>query len=174
IVTPNFFSVLGSRAAVGRTFGTDDSTQGNHRLAVVSHAYWQNELGGDASVIGRSVTANRIPFTVVGIMPPDFALPREAELWVTPQADVPEHAVGGSFDFAGRGNYLRTLIGRLAPGVTVAQVEAEITSILSQLPNPNQVQRRSEEHTSELQSRENLVCRLLLEKKKHFTTYQRP
>lgn len=142
IVTPNFFSVLGSRAAVGRTFGTDDSTQGNHRLAVVSHAYWQNELGGDTSVIGRTVTANRIPFTVVGIMPPDFALPREAELWVTPQADVPEHAVGGSFDFAGRGNYLRTLIGRLAPGVTVAQAEAEITSILSQLPNPNQVQRR--------------------------------
>ncbi len=141
IVTPNFLPVLGARATVGRTFTADDARQNTNRLAVVSHSYWQTQLGGNASIIGQTVTANRIPFTVVGIMPPDFAFPREAQLWVTPATDVPEQAVGQTLDFAGRGNYVRTVIGRLAPDATARDAEAELSSILAQLPNPNQVQR---------------------------------
>ncbi len=141
IVTPNFLSVLGARATLGRTFTAADAKQNTNRLAVVSHRYWQTELGGAASIIGQTVTVNRIPFTVVGVMPPDFAFPREADFWVTPSTDVPEHALGQSFDFAGRGNYLRTIVGRLAPHATARDAEAELTSILSQLPNPNNLQR---------------------------------
>jgi Acidobacterial duplicated orphan permease len=141
IVTPNFFSVLGTRATFGRTFTAADPQPNTNRLAVVSHSYWQTELGGAASVIGQTVTANRIPFTIVGVMPPDFAFPREADFWVTSATDVPEHALGQSFDFAGRGNYLRTIVGRLAPHATARDAEAELTSILSQLPNPNNIQR---------------------------------
>ncbi|HYG68902.1 MAG TPA: ABC transporter permease, partial [Anaeromyxobacteraceae bacterium] len=141
VVTPNFFSTLGAPATLGRAFASSDATQPANRLAVVSHSYWQTQLGGSASIIGQTVTVNRIPFTVVGVMPPDFAFPREAQLWVTPAADVPEHAVGQSLDFAGRGNYLRTVVGRLAPHATAREAEAELTSILGQLPNPNQVQR---------------------------------
>ena len=141
IVTPNFLSVLGARAATGRTFTTDDANQNTNRLAVVSHTYWQTELGGSTSVIGQTITANRTPFTIVGIMPPDFAFPREADLWVTPSTDVPEHALGQTFDFAGRGHYLRTIVGRLAPHATAREAEAELASILSQLPNPNNIQR---------------------------------
>ena len=142
IVTPNFFSTLGASAAVGRAFTPADTAQPANRFAVVSHRYWQTQLGGDPAILGQTVTANRIPFTVVGIMPPDFAFPREAQLWVTPAADVPEQALGQTLDFAGRGNYLRTVIGRLAPGATAPAAEAELASALEQLPNPNQVQRR--------------------------------
>ncbi len=141
IVTPNFLSVLGTRATVGRTFTATDAQQNPNRLAVVSHTYWQTELGGSADIIGQTVTANRIPFTVVGVMPPDFAFPREADFWVSPATDIPEHALGQSFDFAGRGHYLRTVVGRLAPHATARDAEAELASILSQLPNPNRLQR---------------------------------
>ncbi len=142
IVTPNFFTTLGSHAIIGRTFRADVNTSSENRLAVVSYRFWQSRLGGETSAIGRTVTLNRVPFTVVGVMPPDFALPREADLWVTPSADVPEHAIADTRDFAGRGNYLRTIIGRLAPGISVAAAENEVVAALEALPNPNQLQRR--------------------------------
>lgn len=141
IVTPNFFSVLGSRPLVGRTFSANASDHRSNRLAVVSHSYWQMQLGANPAIIGQTITANRIPFTVVGVMPPDFSLPREAQMWVTPAAEVPEHALGETLDFAGRGNYLRTVLGRLAPGVSAHEGEAELTAALGQLPNPNRIQR---------------------------------
>ena len=114
VVTRNFFSVLGSRAAVGRAFTEGDATNAPGRLVVLSHAFWQSRFGGDATTVGKSITLNGIPFTIVGVMPLDFDFPREASLWATPAEIVPEDAIGQTRrDFAGRGNYLRTLVGRL-------------------------------------------------------------
>ena len=143
IVTPNFFSVLGARAARGRTFlATAVHTGANGRQAMLSYRYWQSRFGGDPAIIGQSLTLNHVAFTVVGVMPADFEFPREAQFWVTPDHDVPENAIGVlDVDFGGRGNYLRTMLGRLKPGVSRAQAEQEAAALIGRLPNPNQAQR---------------------------------
>jgi putative ABC transport system permease protein len=144
VVTPNFFTVVGSNAVVGRAFSGSDARAGEGRLAVISHDYWQSQFGGSAEVVGQSLTANGVAFTIVGVMAPDFDFPREASLWVTPATDVPETAIGQpTSDFSGRGAALRTIVGRLATGVTLAQAESELRQTLAALPNPNQVQRAS-------------------------------
>ncbi|HEX2862551.1 MAG TPA: ABC transporter permease [Lacunisphaera sp.] len=142
VVTPNFFSVLGAKPALGRVFSADDAPVGGPRLVTLSHDFWQSHFGGSHDVIGQTITANQVPFTIVGVMSPDFDFPREAQFWATPAADVPEDAIGQApMNFSGRGGSLRTVIGRLAPGVTVAQAQSELRNVLAQLPNPNQVQR---------------------------------
>jgi putative ABC transport system permease protein len=142
VVSPNFFTVLGSEAAVGRIFSAHDKNRAHGRLATISYRYWKDRLGGDPAIIGRSINVNRVPFTVVGVMPPDFAFPREAQFWVTPAADIPEHAIGQApLDFSGRGNYLRTIVGRLAPGVSREQAELELAPLVERLPNPNRIPR---------------------------------
>ncbi|HWA28953.1 MAG TPA: ABC transporter permease [Lacunisphaera sp.] len=142
VVTPNFFAVLGSEALHGRTFSPTDVSAGAPRLATIAHDYWISHFGGDHSVLGRTIIANHVPFTVVGVMPPDFDFPREAQLWVMPATDVPETAIGQpEMDFSGRGGNLRTIFGRLAPGVTASQAAGELKSVFARLPNPNQVKR---------------------------------
>ncbi len=142
VVSPNFFSMLGSHAVVGRTFSPADVGNATGRLAVLSHSYWQSRFGGDPAIIGQTITLNNVPFTVVGVMPADFEFPREAHLWVTPAAIVPENAIGQPvLDFSGRGNYLRTILGRLKPGVTFAQAEKELAALVGRLPNPNAAKR---------------------------------
>lgn len=84
VVLPNFFSVLGANALLGRTFSASDPSLAHGRLATGSHDYWQAHLGGDPDILGQTLTANGVAFTVVGVMPPDFDFPREAQLWVTP------------------------------------------------------------------------------------------
>src|SRR5688572_8353404 len=144
VVTSNFFQVVGSSATLGRVFSTADASAGAGRLAVVSHDYWQSHFGGSFDVVGRTITTNGVIFTIVGVLAPDFDFPREAQLWVTPATDVPEAAIGQApMDFSGRGNNLRTFVGRLAPGVSVPQAEDELRRVLASLPNPNQVERAS-------------------------------
>lgn len=142
IVTPNFFSLLGTPASLGRVFSVNDTHEGRSgRLATVAYDYWQTRLGGSPEIIGQTLVLNQIPFTVVGIMPPDFEFPRETQVWVTPETDVPETSIGFFDDVRGRGNYLRTILGRLAPGVTWQQAQDELTRLVATLPNPNRVHR---------------------------------
>ncbi|HEU4936995.1 MAG TPA: ABC transporter permease, partial [Vicinamibacterales bacterium] len=77
IVTSNFFDVLGVPMAVGRSFTTNEAAAEIHPdLAIVSHGFWQRRLGGDAAIVGRSLTFNGRPYTVLGVLPADFkALP---------------------------------------------------------------------------------------------------
>jgi predicted permease len=77
IVTANFFDVLGSPAAIGRTFTASEAAAEQHPdVAVISHGFWQRRFGGDAGIIGQSVTFNGRPYTVLGVLPADYkALP---------------------------------------------------------------------------------------------------
>lgn len=143
IVTHNFFSMLGAKAVKGRVFtpaDASDSTSG--RLIALSHRMWQNRLGGDPAIIGQVLLLNKVPFTVVGVMPADFEFPRDAMFWTTPAAGVPETVIGlVPGDIGGRGQYLRTILGRLRPGVSQAQAEKELASLVEQLPNPHHAKR---------------------------------
>lgn len=148
IASPNLFSVLGAQAYIGRVFTTADQLSGAGRLAVLSHRYWQNSLGGDRSIIGQSIILNNVSFNVVGIMPPDFDFPGQVNYWVTPANDVPESRIGitpgferGGVDNLGRGNRLRTIVARLKPGVPIAVAEKELVSLAQGLPNPALIKR---------------------------------
>jgi len=88
-VSGNFFSVLGAKAALGRTLGPDYDRPGAPTAGVISHALWQQRFGRDASVLGRSVVIDGQPLTIVGVMPPEFGFPRGAQLW-TPLANDPQ------------------------------------------------------------------------------------
>ena len=144
IVSPNFFSMLGSRAAVGRTFASADTSAGaSGRLAVLAHSYWQTRFDGSPAIIGETVILNNVPFTVVGIMPEDFVFPRDVQAWVTPVAVVPEDAIGQpTSNIGGRGNNLRTILARLKPGTSLEQAEMELAALVGHLPNPNAVKRQ--------------------------------
>ena len=83
LVTGNFFGLLGAQPAIGRTFGTAEGTAGNNQVMVLSHRLWQRRFGSDPNIVGQPITANGRPFTVVGVMRPEFSFqgPRY-QLWV--------------------------------------------------------------------------------------------
>ncbi len=77
IVTSNFFDVLGTSIAIGRAFTAGDAAAEAHPyVAVISHGFWERRLGGDVNVVGRTLTFNGRPYTVLGVLPADYtALP---------------------------------------------------------------------------------------------------
>lgn len=82
-VTPGFFSLLGTRPALGRTFSPDDERRGAPPVAVISHAFFMKHFGGDPSAIGRTITIDSTPTTVIGVMPRGFAYPNfGGESWL--------------------------------------------------------------------------------------------
>lgn len=125
-----FFPMLGVKPLLGRTFGADDPAD----VAVVSEAFWRRELDGDRSAIGRSVTLDGKPFTVLGVMPASFQFPYSAasllpgvaaeartELWIP--VDPP----------LGEQSRVSGVTGRLKPGVTLEAAQSEIGVISARL-----------------------------------------
>jgi predicted permease len=116
--TASFFETLGVRAKMGRTFTSDDETHGCS--IVVAHKFWTSVLGADPSLVGRSVTLNQKPCTILGVMPEEFSFfPAETLAWIL---------LGPGFapnqDKMGVG-----IFARLKPGVTIAQAQAELRSL---------------------------------------------
>jgi len=147
IVTGNYFNVIGARPLVGRTFVPDeDRTPGAKLVAVLGYGEWQTRFGGDASIVGRTISLNGQQFTVVGVMPKGFkgtnAIGAPA-LWV-PYMTY-QQTVNGFFLELITPDQRRGLVfnvtGRLKPGVTVKQAEANLKTIAKQLeqeyPNEN-------------------------------------
>ncbi len=130
VVTKGFFEILGTTPVAGRTPLPREYEPGNAQVVVLSHGLWQRRFGGDLQVIGRRFTFNDQPFTVVGVMPPEFQYPpgREAsglELWA-PRLDRPS-------DPQMRGGSLFRVIGRLKAGVAPEQAQQEMKGIAARL-----------------------------------------
>src|SRR5262245_54401082 len=74
-VSTEFLSVLGVTPMIGRGFvAGEDAIGGNNRVIILAHQLWQRRYGGDAGVIGQTVSLNQIPYTVIGVLPPDALL----------------------------------------------------------------------------------------------------
>ncbi|HZS04926.1 MAG TPA: ABC transporter permease [Blastocatellia bacterium] len=135
IVSGNYFTVLGVRPAPGRGFlPEEDITPGAQPVVVISHKLWQQRFGGDPGVVGRIVKLNGHPFTVVGVAPEKYSgLTRglAADLWVP--AMMMEQALPGSRNLVERGSRGFSVMGRLKPGVTLAQAQADFRVIAEQL-----------------------------------------
>jgi putative ABC transport system permease protein len=128
-VTGNFFSVLGARAALGRTFQPEETWATPTRVAVISHRAWQDRFGGDPRIIGRTVRLYERETQIVGVMPEDFAFPYEGQdLWMPMRWDASSRAQ----DFFRRAHYLRA-IARLRPSVTQEQANAQLQQVANQL-----------------------------------------
>ncbi len=127
LVSGSYFPVLGVTAAFGRLFGVeDDKTIGGHPIAVLSHEYWQNQLGGDPTVIGRPIAVNGQQLTIIGVSAARFD---GTTLGTKPALFVPLSMRGvlspGWNGFNDRRSHWIYLFARLAPGVTMARASAQ-------------------------------------------------
>jgi hypothetical protein len=127
MVSSEFLSVLGVAPVVGRNFaGGEDAVGGNNRVIILTNALWQSRFGGDASIVGRTVALDQIPYTVIGVLPPN-ALLQDDEMFLVPDViDAP----GVNWKRAG---HWRQVIGRLLPGVTPSEAQAELRGIKQRL-----------------------------------------
>jgi predicted permease len=132
-VSASTFSVLGVSPEIGRTFTAEEDHYGSGHFAVLSHSLWERQYAGDRHILGQVIRLDETPYTVIGVMPPSFRFPYDgmplsemADLWVpiafTPDSLLPknrerEFGVG--------------VIGRLKPGVTMAQAQADMEGIAS-------------------------------------------
>ena len=119
-VSSEFFSILGARPELGRTFAHGEDVAGQDNFVILSHALWQERFHSDPSIIGGSIALEGDSREVVGVMPPDFRFPSpKTEIW------VPLHTDPRSIPAYWGGDYM-PVIGRLHPGSTLAQSRAEI------------------------------------------------
>ena len=110
-VTWNMFPMLGIQPILGRQIRAEEDTPGGPRVVLLSHGVWQRRYAADPSIIGRTITVNGNPHTVIGVMPPRFQFPERAQLWI-PQVPI-EHAEPAL------GAQPRASLARLKPGVVV-------------------------------------------------------
>jgi predicted permease len=121
-VSPNFFDVLGVHPALGRGFERAEGDSAGSPVAVLSHSLWERRFASDPHVLGQSLVLSETPYTVIGVMPPDFPFPyADTDVWITRVMDYPglqqeqiRHGAG----------YLMG-IARLAPGATLEQARAD-------------------------------------------------
>ncbi|TAN20666.1 MAG: ABC transporter permease [Acidobacteria bacterium] len=120
----NFFQVLGVQAALGRMFQPGDSDS----VAVLSYAFWKSQFGGARSVLNRAITLDGKSYTIIGVTAAKFRLSgyfNRAQLWRPLPLTAPY--------LGQRGNHSFSAIGRMKPGVTLAQAQAEISAIAARL-----------------------------------------
>ncbi len=133
MVTDNYFSVLGGQTFLGRSFVPGEcQTPRQCSLALLSYPFWQRRFGSDPTLIGKTLTLNRRPFTVVGITAPDFrgtemSLP---DVWI-PLLMQAEVMPGNDF-LALRDCSWLSVLGRLKKGVSLSQAQAALGVLASQ------------------------------------------
>jgi putative ABC transport system permease protein len=134
VVTTNFFSLLGVKPILGRSFAADDGGRKGPRVALLSFALWQRYFGGNTSVLGRKIVLNGEPYTVIGVVPRGFAFPDEAEVWVAPRYEVPAHPLRLEVDPATmRGSHYFDTVARLRHGVTTGAARADLAVVFKDI-----------------------------------------
>lgn len=141
-VSAGYFELLGVQPSLGREFRREDELLNSNPAVILSHALWQRRFNSDAGIIGKSVKLSGRLYAVVGVMPPgvqhvggDYrSMPHGETVDVWGPLEMPPQA--------GRGSHFCNAIGRLKPGVTVAQAAADLNAIAARLeqqyPNTNE------------------------------------
>jgi len=121
----NFFGVLGVNPLLGRTFLSGEEQEGRNRVAVLSYEVWRQDFGGNPNVVGSSVHVDGYPYTIVGVMPAGFRFPLGVPNILYTPLRIPKELR------TARGDHWLQVIGRLKPGVTVAQAQADMSHVLA-------------------------------------------
>lgn len=127
-VTANFLSVLKVHPMLGRDFQVEEEKTTSGDVVIISHEFWNNRLAGDQNAVGKQLTLDGKPFTVIGVLPPDFEFPlakQSTEVLTTVAAEGDNLPERGAYVFLG--------VGRLLPDVTAAQAQADLTNIAANL-----------------------------------------
>ncbi|MGH9374133.1 MAG: ABC transporter permease, partial [Vicinamibacterales bacterium] len=129
----NLFELLGTPPVIGRNFVPDDDRPGAEPVVMLSHEVWATRYDSDRAIVGRAISINGRPHTVIGVMPPRFAFPESQRLWVTlrPYAEK-------------NGRDVRTLqvFARMKPGASIGQASADMASVAGRLADAYPVQNR--------------------------------
>jgi predicted permease len=133
--TSIMFSLLGAQPLLGRVFLPEEDSPGKPSTAILSYAFWQQQFGGDPNVIGQAVMLNGRSYTVVGVMPAGFSLNYEVmpTVGAIAQADVLLPLPLSAEDLNNQGDENYNLLARLKPGITIAQAQAELDSVVNGL-----------------------------------------
>ena len=134
LATGNYFSTLGVQPALGRFFNqSDDLHPGASPYAVLSYSAWQSRFGADPAIPGKTVRLNRLPFSVIGVAPPDF---HGTELFYWPEVWVPmmmEPRIESNSWLDNRSTWNTWVVGRLEPNVSPPQAEADLNVVAAEL-----------------------------------------
>src|SRR5690242_1452288 len=121
-VTYGVLQALGVQPALGRWFSQADDTPGTPETAILSYGYWQRRFGGDKSIVGRTLTVDAKPHTIIGVMPESFQFRNLNSEVILPQRFERNKLFLGNFSYQG--------IARLKPGVTLEQANADVARML--------------------------------------------
>jgi putative ABC transport system permease protein len=126
-VTGSFFSMLGTKPALGRLISEADDLVNAPKVAVLSDGLWRQRFGADPNIIGQTVTLNKRGFTIVGVMPAGFEFLKGVDLW------APLAATSSPRALENRGVIFLQAAGRLKAGVTIEQAETELNTIIARV-----------------------------------------
>ena len=138
-VSANFFPLLGVRPLLGRGFTPEDDVPGAPRTVVLSHADGLRRFGGDPAVVGTRLEVDAVPRTIVGVLPPSFRLLHPAETYMLRDSDVwtPLQLDWGDTTSRRNSFTVYTVIGRLKPGATLAEAQADLDAVARGLRTVN-------------------------------------
>jgi putative ABC transport system permease protein len=124
-VSDTLFVALGVQPLLGRNFQPEEDRKGGPQAVIISHPLWARRFGANPNVLGQTQLLDGQPYTIVGVMPQGFAFPSaETALWVP---------FGAGYENGGRGNFFVEVIGRLKPGVTRQQAQADMQAVAAGL-----------------------------------------
>jgi putative ABC transport system permease protein len=121
-VSAGFFRTLGVSPVIGRDFSYEESRDGTNHVAILGNRFWRSRFGGDTNILGRTLRLNDHAYTVIGVLPP-------GEPWINDQLYIPIVYHAG----ADRSSWEFSVIGRLAPGVTVGAARADLGQVAAVL-----------------------------------------
>ncbi len=123
VVTGELFPTLGVAPLIGRTLTAEDDRVGSAKVAVLSEGLWRRQYGADSGVLGKPLELTTGSYTIVGVVPGDFDLPRGSVAWVTPAGINPDLLADDAYG-------LLDLVGRLRPGRTAEEARRELDRLM--------------------------------------------
>src|SRR4051812_10497666 len=133
--TDEMFKIIGVSPVIGRDFTAEDNKPGSPKVAILGDEIWRRDFNADPNIVGQAVTINGKPATIVGVMPPGFKFPISEELWTPLYNEWPPTPRGELF--IGANNRAPAVMGRLKPGVTLDQANAEMNAIARKIAADN-------------------------------------
>jgi putative ABC transport system permease protein len=127
-MSADMFTLLRVHALHGRVFTNDEDKPGGTPVVVLSYGLWQRRFGGQTSILNEPITLNGKSYTVIGVMPQNYAFPSRAEMW------VPVGQLSDQASWKSRGNHPGLYgVGRLKAGVTFEQSDADMNNVAANL-----------------------------------------
>jgi putative ABC transport system permease protein len=134
-ITDELFRIVGVSPVLGRDFTADDNKAGAPKTAILGDKIWRRDFNADPGIVGQSVTINGKAATIIGVMPAGFEFPTSEELWTPLYNEWPPTPRGELF--LGANSRAPAVLGRLKPGVTLDQANAEMIAIARNIAADN-------------------------------------